>query len=228
MAETWQDIETLIKEIPEETCGGNQPEFVYQLSRDTTGKGEVVEIGTNVGKTTIAMSFAQKEKQGNPIYTVDIYQHRDIEGNLERAGVSDYVHRIISSSSSAGWTWDKPVELLWIDGDHCHIGAAVDIKAWMKHVVPGGRIALHDYPGHRQSLQVWRAVRAHLFGDPYRWRLVSDREAGSIIVFERLEGERPPFRWNETIYWLGRNLRALIFTGMPGLSKKLVDRVKNG
>jgi len=159
MADGWEEIARLLDSIPEETCGGNQPEFLYRLSRETTGAGDVVEIGSNVGKTTIALSFAQKEKGGNPIHAVDIYQHKDIVKNLERAGVASYANRTISCSSSAGRTWDKPIQLVWIDGDHCSVGAAMDLKAWMNHVIPGGHIALHDYPGHMGSMQIWKAVK---------------------------------------------------------------------
>lgn len=229
---TWDEVEAYIESIPQQVCGGTQLKFLYDLSLNTTGNGEIVEIGTNVGKSTIALSYAQKSKNGKSIHTIDIYQHPDIEKNLEGAGVTDFVIRSVVVSSKAASTWQDPIELLWIDGDHASYGVNKDIKHWAKHVVPGGKIAFHDYPGHnshyRWTDEVWKAINRQLFRYPWQWRVCSDREAGSIIVFEKLaiSKEKTPItaKIKTFLYWRFRNLVSRIFHYFPSFSSKLVQR----
>lgn len=71
---TLENILDIINAIPEKTCGGNQPLYLYKLSLATTGTGEIVEIGTNVGKTAIALAYASKVKKGNQ-YIALIYMN---------------------------------------------------------------------------------------------------------------------------------------------------------
>src|SRR6266446_6463307 len=132
----FKEINDVIEAIPERTFGGAQPEFLFNLSMKLLGNGEVVEIGTNVGKSTIVLAFAQKCKLENPIVTVDIFSHPDIEKNLTNAGVMEFVYRIVAPSHVAAKSWTKPIKLLWIDGDHSFRGVYNDIIRWTKFVVP--------------------------------------------------------------------------------------------
>lgn len=200
-----------IDAIPETTCSRLQQEFLYCLSKNTTGAGEVVEIGTHIGKSTIAIAFARKEKNGNPIHTVDPFEHPDIVRNLEAAGVSEFVIRLVRRSTRAAKKWDRPIELLWIDGNHTSLAIAADIRAWSGFVIPGGKMAFHDYPGHRRSSEVWRALWMTVLRRPLEWRIVSDREAGSIIVLEKLDYRPEPEtlskRSRRRLYWARMNAR---------------------
>ncbi|GIV33629.1 MAG: hypothetical protein KatS3mg031_1164 [Chitinophagales bacterium] len=227
---SFAEINAIIEAIPERTFGGSQPEFLFHLLLNLQVEGEVVEIGTNVGKSTIALAFAQKVKNGRPIHTIDIFQHPAIEQNLQRAGVSQYVNRIISPSHVAAKQWNKPVKLLWIDGDHSYRGVVTDIKNWSKFVVEGGLIALHDYPGHYGSKVVFRAIADSVLMDPFQYRILHDREAGSIIVFQKLQqtAQSLPSRnkIRDFIYWKTRNLRAWIIETFPGFAQKLIRKIK--
>jgi predicted O-methyltransferase YrrM len=62
----WEEINRFIDGIEERTCSSSQTEYLYRFSKRIKGEGAVVEIGTNVGKTAIAMAFAQKEKGASP------------------------------------------------------------------------------------------------------------------------------------------------------------------
>jgi predicted O-methyltransferase YrrM len=179
---------SMIDEIPERMCGHPQPLYLYQLSRSLQGIGEVVEIGTCAGKSTVALAFGQKEKSGRKVWTIDIAEHPSFRSNLEKTQVGDWVTPIISRSSLVAQSWDKPVELLWIDGDHRRNAIVTDIKCWSRFVVEGGFMAFHDYPGADVMNETHRALYTYLFSKPGAWRIVSDREAGSIIVFQRLSG----------------------------------------
>ncbi|MGD2084742.1 MAG: class I SAM-dependent methyltransferase [Candidatus Aminicenantes bacterium] len=226
----FKEINNMIESIPGEVCSGKQPEFLYRLSYGTKGSGEIVEIGTNVGKTAISLAYGQKVKKGKPIYSIDIYEHPDIKTNLEKAGVTDYVHRIIMPSHKMAKKWEKPIELLWIDGDHSYKGVCYDIKNWTRLVITGGVIAFHDYPGHKRSKEVWKALRKYLFKNPYTYRVISDREAGSIIAFQKINREPKKksisLRFKKRLYWMYRNARSLGVRYFPGLAKGIKDAIK--
>ncbi len=88
MDDAFVEIDRILNSIPQGVCGGRQPEFLYHLSNGLQGAGEVVEIGTNVGKSAIALAYGQKIKEnGRPIHTIDVYEHADIVSNLEKARV---------------------------------------------------------------------------------------------------------------------------------------------
>lgn len=194
--DTLDDILAAIEAIPEQVCAPPQPRFLYDLSARTTGRGEVVEIGTMSGKSTIALAFGRRRAGGRPIHTIDIVEHPDLASNLARTGVDDHVIRHVARSSSVARTWSRPIELLWIDADHSYRGLRTDLRLWTPHVVPGGIVAIHDYPGFDDTDQKALGVRRALLSRPSRWRVVSDREAGSIFAVERLAASPalPPVR----------------------------------
>jgi len=215
------EILSIIDGIPEQMCGGLQPRFLYELSHATQGMGAIVEIGTCAGKSTIALAYGQQVKQNeaagddkdsvNPmptsgarvIHTIDIAEHPDVTANLKRAGVSDFVTRTIKASSKAADDWHGDIELLFIDADHRYNGIVSDIRHWCRFVVPGGKVALHDYPGFEHVNDTWKAVHRHLLSRPNVWRVAADREAGSIIVFERIKTDEQALLDEPTIgSWL--------------------------
>jgi len=172
-------------------CKSPQPQILYNLSKSLKGTGEIVEIGTFAGKSAIALAYAQKENNGKKVYTIDIKEHINLEENLKNASVFDWVIRIVSKSYRVGQKWNKPVELLWIDGAHNFAAVEKDIKMWAEKIVEGGYIALHDYPGAVPGKDydcIHRAVYRRLFSEPRQWKVVSDRAGnGNIIIFEKIK-----------------------------------------
>lgn len=51
---------------------------------------------------------------------------------------------MIMTSEATAEGWNKPVRLLWIDGDHRYEPAKLDFTLWEPYVVEGGIIAMHD------------------------------------------------------------------------------------
>lgn len=50
----------------------------------------------------------------------------------------------VQTSDEAAASWAAPIDFLYIDGDHRYETVARDFADWSRHVVPGGRILLHD------------------------------------------------------------------------------------
>jgi predicted O-methyltransferase YrrM len=186
---SFDEVFAIIEAIPTNTCGGPQPRFLYDLALRCTGAGAVVEIGTDAGKSTIALAYAQQVRNGVPINTIDIVEHAEIEANLARANVTAFVNRLVRSSSEVAASWSAPIALLWIDGDHSYKGVAKDIGYWADKVQPGGFMVFHDYPsmGGKVLGAVGRAVYDHILSRPDLWRVIADRQAGSILAFERMQ-----------------------------------------
>ena len=217
-----QKILEIIDAIPENTCGGPQPRFLYDLCLRCTGKGAIVEIGTDAGKSTIALAYAQQTRRGAPISTIDIVEHAEIETNLSRANVTAFVNRIVRSSREVAASWSDPIELLWIDGDHSYKGVCEDIESWADKILPGGFMAFHDYPdmGGKVLGPVGRAVYAKILSRPDLWRVIADRQAGSILVFEKM----PSIVQMESGYAAKRFEKASFF--LAGLRRRLTNKLR--
>lgn len=172
------------------TCGGPQTNLLFGLSLACGEKGAVTEIGSFVGRSTIALAAAQKQKNGNKIFAIDPLLHSNFYANIKKAGLKDWVDFINDYSYNVAKHWEKPIELLFIDGNHSYFGVKEDISAWSSFVVEGGYIVLHDYatPYYKG---IDKAVYKTLLVKPNTWRVVSDRDTGSIIVFQRLARKEP-------------------------------------
>ena len=48
------------------------------------------------------------------------------------------------TSEKATIGWNRPVRLLWIDGDHRYDAVHLDYSLWEPHLVEGGTLAMHD------------------------------------------------------------------------------------
>jgi predicted O-methyltransferase YrrM len=83
------------------------------------------------------------------------------------------IHR--GTSVEVARQWSRPIDVLFIDGDHSYEGCRADLEAWLPFVQPGGWIAFHDsseagveraisesFPKSRRSreLRVWSIFAA--------------------------------------------------------------------
>lgn len=125
----------------------------------------IVEIGSYRGKSTIALALGlqgvgrvtaidphEGAKYGFSMADVPI-----LEKNLKDFGVSHHVDMTIAKSSDVAKTWDQPIDVLWIDGDHEYAGVKADVDNWTPFVRKGGYVAMHDcgsdkWPGVQQAL----------------------------------------------------------------------------
>jgi predicted O-methyltransferase YrrM len=69
--------------------------------------------------------------------------------------VDDIVAPLVDYSElvyKKGWT--RPIELLFIDGEHRYNYVKMDVEMWGKHLISGGIILMHDssYPGVRRVI----------------------------------------------------------------------------
>jgi len=133
--------------------------FLALAAACAPAKGTILEIGSFKGKSTVGLASIAARYGLGPVVTVDPHTapsvtDPDLEGQksswddfqatVRRAGVEGAVevHRAFSRDLARGW--DRPIRLLWIDGDHTYAGAKEDIDLFRRHLADGAIVALHD------------------------------------------------------------------------------------
>lgn len=133
----------------------SESEYLWELARLNPGKGVIVEVGSFKGKSTILLARGSMAVNGEPVYAIDPHKPLAEEGytedteaefrrNILQAGVDSHVVPMVMTSEQAAKGWNRPVRLLWIDGDHRYDSVKLDFHLWEPHVVEGGIIAMHD------------------------------------------------------------------------------------
>ncbi|HTZ17455.1 MAG TPA: class I SAM-dependent methyltransferase [Dissulfurispiraceae bacterium] len=124
-----------------------------------SAEGEILEIGSFKGKSTIILSLVAKAAGMKRIVACDPLllssptdpKDADAESlpgifrkNLEDYKLSSFVEFHQKKSSDLAAEWNRPIKALWIDGDHTYEGASLDIELFSPFLVEGGIICLHD------------------------------------------------------------------------------------
>jgi len=111
-----------------------------------------LEIGVAYGRS---LSIVAKYAFTKEVYGVDILNWKEREDNLKKLKVK--ANFIEGNSQALALTWKKPIDLLFIDGDHTYEGVVKDIDSWLPKVKDGGMVMFHDYcerePGVMQAVQ---------------------------------------------------------------------------
>jgi len=121
-------------------------------------EGVIIEVGAFRGKSTTALSIGSREGNGAPIYAIDphetfvgtkgglfgppdrkaFYEHMLLGGGWENVRLVNLSSEVVTPG------WDKPVGLLWIDGDHSYEGVRRDFDCWAPHLLRGAPVVLDD------------------------------------------------------------------------------------
>lgn len=105
-----------------------------------------------------------------------------------RGGPGVHWHVELNEQTAAGWS--RPVDLVFVDGDHSEAGCRTDWELWSPLVAPGGVVAFHDARdggGPEPGLPGPTAVVNALFRGERPvdgWRIVA--EADTLVVVERI------------------------------------------
>jgi predicted O-methyltransferase YrrM len=147
----------------------NEGLALYDAAVAATADGPLVEIGSWMGKSTLYLAAAARERK---TYVVTVDHHRGSEehqpgweyhdsslvdpdvGRVDTlphfrrttalAGVEDVVVGVIATSEVLASLWALPVAFLFLDGSHTDESAQRDLACWSPHVARGGTLAIHD------------------------------------------------------------------------------------
>jgi predicted O-methyltransferase YrrM len=144
---------------------------LYRLARDGEGNGEIVEIGSWMGRSTAWLAAGSLARGRERVHAVDTFDggaglkaedypvlkeqgttYNVFLDNLKGAGLLSQVEPIVADSRTAAAGWRKgSIRLLFIDGDHSYEAVKADVEAWLPHVPSGGYVVFDDvhqnYPG---------------------------------------------------------------------------------
>jgi glycosyltransferase involved in cell wall biosynthesis/predicted O-methyltransferase YrrM len=144
--------------------------FLFSSAERTPGNGEIVEIGSCFGRSTIYLAEGARHADRGSVWAVDphtgdiawdlgrVSTYEVFLRNLRKFGVESRVKPLKMTSKEAAQAWNgNPIRILFIDGWHSYEAVTEDILLWFPHVLPGGLIIFDDYsnpefPGVRQAV----------------------------------------------------------------------------
>lgn len=133
--------------------------FLALLAAVPRADGAILEIGSFKGRSTCVLARSAALIGDETVYAVDPMTApsetdpdlrgakdtlADFRRNIEAAGVADRVELHQTFSYELAKTWDRPLRLLWIDGDHTYLGTRLDLEGFSPHLNDGAIVAMHD------------------------------------------------------------------------------------
>jgi len=213
--------------------------FLCLAAVANNASGEVLEIGSFLGRSTVLLAKCAEFVGTERVVAVDPLTlpaetdpHMDrrellperFRENLRRCGVDSTVEFHQMSSHELGRRWDRPIRLLWIDGDHTLRGTRNDLDTFLPHLSPGAIVAMHDvlhgYEGPLHAMCDF-VLQSDAFG--------ACGVCGSIGWGRFLGGEVVTPEWRDRKARLHRSLRRLIDhvdPNLPRCGKGLAFRIK--
>lgn len=153
--------ENLLQEIDsvEGYLSPNEIRFLALLAACPTATGEILEIGSFKGKSTVILAKSAALTDNAIVHAVDPMiapsetdpdlhgdesSFPDFQKNIEAKGVADKIKFHQTFSYELAKIWDKPLRFLWIDGDHTYRGTKLDFDGFADHLTDGAIVAIHD------------------------------------------------------------------------------------
>ncbi len=134
---------------------GNSAWLLYGLTRSLK-PATCVEIGSATGCSACHIGLAQRENVAGRLFAIDPHTATDwndpgsvdtlalLQHNLRRCGVDRYVDVVCATSEQEERDWTRPIDLIFIDGDHSYDGVKHDGNLFSRHLAPFGVAVFHD------------------------------------------------------------------------------------
>lgn len=129
-----------------------QAEVLWHAARGLPPGGQVVEIGSHRGRSTVVLGHAARAA-GARVTAVDPFvdgrlfggaaTREHFERSIALAGLTGTVRLVCDYSTALRRSWTEPIGLLYIDGKHDYWTFTDDLR-WSVHLPPGGEVLVHD------------------------------------------------------------------------------------
>ena len=154
-----------ISEVSGLLISPQQERWMFDAARGLPDLANIVEIGAFKGRSTCSFAFACRGTNKH-VYSIDTFDGNDVDfehrdffdeywQNVQRCGLIDHVTPCRGRSDELAETWDRPIDLLFIDGSHEYEDVLADFKNFFRHVICGGVVAIHDvddrWPGVQRA-----------------------------------------------------------------------------
>jgi predicted O-methyltransferase YrrM len=162
---------------------------LYWLAGKVPPGGLALEVGSFKGKSSVCLAAGLGDTAR--LACVDTWRNDAMPYDAQADVMPEFLqntkrfseriepHRGRSAEIAASWT--RPIDLLFIDGDHSYEGCSGDLRAWMPFVRPGGWVTFHD----SSEVGVARAIseflpRAHRSLEFRAWSIYAARKRKKI------------------------------------------------
>jgi predicted O-methyltransferase YrrM len=134
---------------------GDSSHLLYGLVR-AMKPNVCVEIGSARGRSACYIGMALKENGIGKLFAIDPHEPTTwnddaavdtfdvIRTNLATIGVTEQVEMLRSYSGDVAKAWNRPIDLIFIDGDHSYEGVKRDWDLFTPHVKEFGLVIFHD------------------------------------------------------------------------------------
>ncbi len=162
--------------------------MLYRWARSLPGAATIVEIGCYGGLSTSYLAAAVNDRSGSMVYAIDPFgsdldtqaeltdQRVSLHGKptlalvkerMRANGFAHCVELIEGYSQQVAAAWQRPIDFLWIDGNHEQ--AYQDYLDFKPFLSAGSRVGVHDAHPRYGYESVVRDVR-RIFADDTEWR----------------------------------------------------------
>jgi hypothetical protein len=157
-------------------------ELLRSLAQTVPEDGLMVNIGIEYGASAHCLRAGNSSAD---LIGIDLIGADKFEGEPVMTGV------LKGDSASYAISWDRPIDLLFIDGDHTFDGVMGDVF-FARNVVIGGWVAFHDCFNNQGGTHpicpgVNKAVDAWLDNQGERW--VESDPVSSTRYFQRVQND---------------------------------------
>lgn len=141
----WEEVKQQIAPISDHySMREDQHKLLFEYAMQVPKGGTVLEIGVCNGKTAALFALVAKHKSIN-YYGIDDFS---LEGS--RADVLKHFKRLklsgeIIEGRSEDVEWNRPIDLLFIDGGHDEANVRVDCEKFVPLVKPAGIVIFDDW-----------------------------------------------------------------------------------
>jgi predicted O-methyltransferase YrrM len=129
------------------------------LLREHAPHKEYLEIGSASGGACV---FLDRKLRFDRVWSLDDGQHADAPTQEQTLAKMPHCHRFRGDSHSnqarefMKTRIKKPLDVVWIDGDHSYKGVKCDVELVLPHCRPGGLLVFHDTYAWKDVKRAWR------------------------------------------------------------------------
>lgn len=210
--------------------------FLCLLGAVPTASGEILEIGSFKGRSTVILAKASALAGDGPINAVDPMTapsetDPDLKGeessydafvsNINAHNVAERVKLHRTYSHELAKAWERPIRVLWIDGDHTYDGTRADFEGFAPYLADGAIVAIHDVLHEFEG-----GIRVFIENVLLSRNFAACGFCGSIAWAQFVRDESLALEWRDRKLTLYRKLAPLVrFLALEkrptGLEKKL-------
>ena len=131
-----------------------QERWLFKAARSLRDQAIILEIGSFKGRSTCCLAYGCRGT-GKHVFAIDTFEGNEADffqrgffdefsRNIEACGLTEYVTPLTGRSDEVAKLWERPIDLLFIDGSHRYEDVLTDFRNFFDWVIPGGVLALHD------------------------------------------------------------------------------------